>query len=53
MACRLVLFFLHELLSAVRGYAANGREDIVEQLGTLVRGKRLKDISDLPLDLSC
>lgn len=44
---------LHELLAAVRDYAANGREDIVEQLETLVRGKRLKDISDLPLDLSC
>lgn len=46
-------FALHELLAAVRDYAANGREDIVEQLETLVRGKRLKDISDLPLDLSC
>ena len=28
-------------------------EDIVEQLEMLVNGKRLKDISDLPLDLSC
>lgn len=46
-------FALPELLAAVRDYAANGREDIVEQLETLVRGKRLKDISDLPLDLSC
>jgi hypothetical protein len=26
-------------------------EDIVEQLDTLIAGKRLKDISDLPLDL--
>ena len=46
-------FALFELLAAVRDYAANGREDIVEQVDTLVRGKRLKDISDLPLDLSC
>lgn len=46
-------FALPELLAAVRDYAANGREDIVEQVETLVRGKRLKDISDLPLDLSC
>ena len=46
-------FALPELLVAVRDYAANGREDIVEQVETLVRGKRLKDISDLPLDLSC
>lgn len=46
-------FALPELVAAVRDYAANGREDIVEQVETLVRGKRLKDISDLPLDLSC
>lgn len=46
-------FALPELLAAVRDYATNGREDIVEQVETLVRGKRLKDISDLPLDLSC
>lgn len=46
-------FALPELLAAVRDYAATGREDIVEQVETLVRGKRLKDISDLPLDLSC
>ena len=46
-------FALYELLDAVREYGANGREDIVEQLEMLVNGKRLKDISDLPLDLSC
>ena len=46
-------FALYELLDAVRDYASNGREDIVEQLEMLVNGKRLKDISDLPLDLSC
>lgn len=46
-------FALYELLEAVRKYARNGREDILEQLESLVEGKRLKDISDLPLDLSC
>ena len=44
---------LDELLAAVRAYSADGREDIIEQLETMVQGKRLKDISDLPLDLSC
>ena len=43
-------FALYELTEAVEEYA-NGREDIVEQLDTLIAGKRLKDISDLPLDL--
>ncbi len=45
-------FALYELLEAVREYSANGREDIIETLQNLVDGKRLKDISDLPLDLS-
>lgn len=45
-------FALYELVEAVREYgSANGREDIVEQLETLIDGRRLKDISDLPLDL--
>ena len=45
-------FALYELVEAVKEYgSANGREDIVEQLDTLIAGKRLKDISDLPLDL--
>lgn len=45
-------FALYELVDAVREYGeANGREDIIEQLETLIAGKRLKDISDLPLDL--
>lgn len=42
-------FALYELVEAVEEY---GREDIVELLDTLIVGKRLKDISDLPLDLS-
>lgn len=46
-------FALYELLDAVREYGRDGREDIVEQIESLVFGKRLKDISDLPLDLSC
>lgn len=45
-------FALYELVAAVGEYGStNGREDIIEQLDTLIAGKRLKDISDLPLDL--
>lgn len=46
-------FALYELFDAVREYGKDGREDIVEQLEALMDGKRLKDISDLPLDLTC
>lgn len=46
-------FALYELLEAVNEYGKDGREDIIEQLETLIDGKRLKDISDLPLDLCC
>ena len=42
-------FALYELIRAVKEV---GSEDAVETLETLVNGKRLKDISDLPLDLS-
>lgn len=42
-------FALYELIRAVR---EAGSDDAVETLETLVQGKRLKDISDLPLDLS-
>lgn len=42
-------FALYELIRAVREV---GSEDAVEILETLVQGKRLKDISDLPLDLA-
>lgn len=45
-------FALYELMEAVQEYGSHGREDIVETLENLVEGKRLKDISDLPLDLS-
>ena len=42
-------FALYELIRAV---AEEGSEDGIETLETLVQGKRLKDISDLPLDLA-
>lgn len=42
-------FALYELIRAVKEV---GSEDAVEILDTLVNGKRLKDISDLPLDLA-
>lgn len=42
-------FALYELVRAV---AEVGSEDAIETLDTLVKGKRLKDISDLPLDLA-
>jgi hypothetical protein len=44
-------FALYELFKAVGEYGKSGREDIFETLNDLVVGKRLKDISDLPLDL--
>lgn len=42
-------FALYELIRAVKEV---GSEDAIEILETLVNGKRLKDISDLPLDLA-
>ena len=42
-------FALYELIRAVKEV---GSEDAQETLETLVQGKRLKDISDLPLDLA-
>lgn len=42
-------FALYELVQAVK---EAGSEDAAETLETLVQGKRLKDISDLPLDLA-
>lgn len=42
-------FALYELIRAVNEV---GSDDAKETLETLVQGKRLKDISDLPLDLS-
>ena len=43
---------LYELLTAVREYSQErGVDDSLEELEGLIMGKRLKDISDLPLDL--
>ena len=42
-------FALPELFRAVKEV---GSEDALETLETLINGRRLKDISDLPLDLS-
>ena len=42
-------FALYELIESVK--AANA-EDSIEMLEVLIKGKRLKDISDLPLDLA-
>lgn len=42
-------FALYELIDAVN---AIGAEDSIELLNVLIEGKRLKDISDLPLDLT-
>lgn len=42
-------FALYELLEAVN---RTGAEDALDMLNVLISGKRLKDISDLPLDLS-
>lgn len=42
-------FALYELINAVK---ATGAEDSIEMLNVLIEGKRIKDISDLPLDLS-
>ena len=42
-------FALYELVKSVEEI---GAEDSVELLRVLIEGKRLKDISDLPLDLT-
>lgn len=42
-------FALYELIDAVKD---TGAEDSIEILKILVGGKRLRDISDLPLDLA-
>lgn len=42
-------FVSHELIEAV---AECRNEDQADMLNTLVRGRRLRDISDLPIDLA-
>lgn len=41
-------FALYELMDSIKDYGADDAENMLK---TLVEGKRLKDISDLPLDL--
>ena len=45
-------FALDELIQAVDEYASGGHEETKSVLDILIKGKRLKDISDLPLDLA-
>lgn len=40
---------LYELIEAVKEF---GAEDALEMLNVLIEAKRLKDISDLPMDLA-
>lgn len=43
---------LHELREAVSESLAGRRSEQLEDLEMLIQGKRLRDISDLPLDLA-
>jgi hypothetical protein len=43
---------LHELTDAVHHYASEGNSEQKDTLDMLVEGRRLRDISDLPLDLT-
>jgi hypothetical protein len=43
---------LQELLQAVGNFSSGGHSEQMETLQMLVEGKRLRDISDLPLDLA-
>jgi len=42
-------FALYELIQAVNEF---GNDDSIVLMQTMINGKRLKDISDLPLDLA-
>ena len=42
-------FALYELIESVKEV---GAEDALEMLNVLIEGRRLKDISDLPMDLA-
>ena len=44
---------LYELLEAVRKSSSRSRDEAMILLDNMIAGKRLKDISDLPLDLAC
>ena len=44
---------LYELLEAVGKSSSRSRDEAMILLDNMIAGKRLKDISDLPLDLAC
>lgn len=44
---------LYELLAAVSKCSSRSRDEAMILLDNMIEGKRLKDISDLPLDLAC
>lgn len=45
--------FLYELKQAIEMSVADGKDDdALDLLNTMIDGKRIKDISDLPLDLA-
>ena len=46
-------FALYELLEAVGKCSSKSRDEAMILLNNMIDGKRLKDISDLPLDLAC
>jgi len=46
-------FALYELLEAVRKCQSKSQGEALILLNNMINGKRLKDISDLPLDLAC
>ena len=46
-------FALYELLDAVGKCSSRSRDEAMILLDNMIDGKRLKDISDLPLDLAC
>ena len=46
-------FALYELLDAVSRCSSRSRDEAMILLDNMIDGKRLKDISDLPLDLAC
>ena len=46
-------FALYELLDAVEKTTSRARGEAQILLNNMIQGKRLKDVSDLPLDLAC
>jgi len=46
-------FALYELMDSIHGCSSRGKDEALLLLNNMIDGKRLKDISDLPLDLAC